>query len=338
MAFSPTGDRLAVADPAAPAVHVRDLETGESEQRLTFPDVEWRIEIDDVAFCPDDDCIVCAHVWPDAAWANPNLYSTLRLDLGSGATAPAWVSTRPVTGVAFSREPVLMAVSTCHGGAAFYVLDPDRSTSLRTGGMVTSEDVVAEDSVECGRAVDITEDGARVAVLASGADRPSVRVHSVAEGTVLASADHDPGTAGSVRFSPDGTLLLTAGQDGNARIWDATTGEQRLVIPGGGGPMASALWGPDGDTVMTSSGDGIARTWDAATGEQIGAVPAHGTAPFLAVSPDGTRLATSADGVVRLWPMEVEELVATATSRVTRGLTQAECDRYDVDPCQGEPQ
>ena len=88
---------------------------------------------------------------------------------------------------------------------------------------------------------------------------------------------------------------------------------------------------------MSSSGDGIARTWDVATGEQIGAVPAHGTAPFLAVSPDGTRLATSADGVVRLWPMDVEELVASATSRVTRGLTQAECDRYDVDPCGGEP-
>lgn len=46
-------------------------------------------------------------------------------------------------------------------------------------------------------------------------------------------------------------------------------------------------------------------------------------------SPDGTRLISgSRDLTARVFAVDVEDLVGIAESRVTRGFTDAECDRY----------
>ena len=46
-------------------------------------------------------------------------------------------------------------------------------------------------------------------------------------------------------------------------------------------------------------------------------------------SPDGTRLAAiDDDGVVRVWALDLDDLVAIATERVTRNFTDDECRQY----------
>jgi WD40 repeat protein len=59
----------------------------------------------------------------------------------------------------------------------------------------------------------------------------------------------------------------------------------------------------------------------------------------LAFSPDGTRLATAgASPIVRTYPLDIEDLIARAKSRLTRGLTEQECQQYlHVDACPAEP-
>jgi WD40 repeat protein len=54
-----------------------------------------------------------------------------------------------------------------------------------------------------------------------------------------------------------------------------------------------------------------------------------------AFSPDGTRLASlTYDGVVRVWTLDLDELVEIAQRRVTRDLTDAECRQYlHLDTC-----
>ena len=46
-------------------------------------------------------------------------------------------------------------------------------------------------------------------------------------------------------------------------------------------------------------------------------------------SRDGRRLVTAGyDGVVRVWTLDIAELVRIARHRLTRGLTDPECRRY----------
>ena len=49
----------------------------------------------------------------------------------------------------------------------------------------------------------------------------------------------------------------------------------------------------------------------------------------LDFSPDGKRLASAApDGVVRVWALDLDELIAIAEDELTRGLTDDECRQY----------
>src|SRR5690606_23516768 len=92
---------------------------------------------------------------------------------------------------------------------------------------------------------------------------------------------------------------------------------------------------PDGTHIATSSSDAT-LLWDAGSGEQLFTLygPSQGAAR-VAFSPDGKYLATqNQDGTTRIYHVHVEDLIALAESRVTRTLTEAECQRYlHTDTC-----
>jgi hypothetical protein len=54
----------------------------------------------------------------------------------------------------------------------------------------------------------------------------------------------------------------------------------------------------------------------------------------LAFSPDGTKLVSSACDGVRIWALDIDDLLAIAQQNVTRSLTDEECLQYlHTDPC-----
>ena len=69
---------------------------------------------------------------------------------------------------------------------------------------------------------------------------------------------------------------MTLGGDHVAKVWDANTGEQLVVLRGHTGPVTGAGFTPDGARVLTCSGDRSLRAWDAKTGWEAFALTATG--------------------------------------------------------------
>jgi WD40 repeat protein len=110
-------------------------------------------------------------------------------------------------------------------------------------------------------------------------------------------------------YSPDGKMIATASLDKTARLWDAATGQElrRLSHPAG---VAHVSFSPDGTRLATGAVDGLVRLWDVVSGQELFTIRAATEAPvepfqvlFLAFSPDGKILTTTANGEseVKFW-------------------------------------
>jgi WD40 repeat protein len=97
-----------------------------------------------------------------------------------------------------------------------------------------------------------------------------------------------------VQFSPDGSMLATAGEDEALKIWDPATGDLRSSVTGAGqvfGPSFSA----DGSLVSASWPDeGSVQIAHPSTGKVISTIDGIQTFPFeTALSPDGRSVAVA---------------------------------------------
>ena len=95
-----------------------------------------------------------------------------------------------------------------------------------------------------------------------------------------------------VQFSPDGTMLATAGDDGELKVWDPATGEAISSVSGRGGALGQSF-SADGSLVAAVWPDeGTARIFDPATGAVVRSIAGLDTVPIdTALSPDGERVA-----------------------------------------------
>jgi len=109
----------------------------------------------------------------------------------------------------------------------------------------------------------------------------------------------------SASFSPNGRYVVTASDDGTARVWDGATGGP--VSPPlhhrQGAAVFQACFSPDSSLVLTASADGTARLWDALTGQPVSEPMRHaGIVNRIRFSQDGQRVVTgSLDQTVRFW-------------------------------------
>jgi WD40 repeat protein len=137
----------------------------------------------------------------------------------------------------------------------------------------------------------------------------------------------------ALTFSPDGKVLAAAvrfyckcwgNKDPNpgleervflemeenvVRLWDASTGEQRLELTGHEAQINSLLFSPNGQTLATCSGDGAIRFWNTAMGRETRpALKSEGPLYCAADSPDGKWLAGGSRGAVLIWEVATGKL------------------------------
>ncbi len=106
----------------------------------------------------------------------------------------------------------------------------------------------------------------------------------------------------SAAFSPDGRLIVTAGDDGTTRVWDAITGQEVRQLAGDGGSILSATFSPDGRLIATAD-IRTARVWDAETGQVVRHLAGDAGSFFSAAfSPDGRLIVTAGiEGTAWVW-------------------------------------
>lgn len=187
--------------------------------------------------------------------------------------------------------------------------DADKVSMPFVNAVVTSPMSDAGDS----GALVVDEEGYAIGIVVAGSKTTSLLapiqdvldnlgVQLVHAGQELLSLDGHQGRVLSAAWSPDGTRVATAGQDGTAHLWDARTGEELAVWRGHKDAINAVVFGPSGEQAVTASQDGTARLWEAATGELQAILQHNGGVVSAAFSPDGQLLVTgSHDDTARVW-------------------------------------
>jgi hypothetical protein len=181
--------------------------------------------------------------------------------------------------------------------------------------------------------VAISPDGKRVAFhgTEAAAPSPSVRILDRTTGRVVTVAT--PGDEIRITFDAAGERLFKQSDGLPTGIWDATTGAPLGTLPAA---YEGSLFVDHGGSMLATFGDDGVWILDASTLEPVDHLPAievlnpdkRCQARDAAFSPDDRFLAVQTCDGVRLWALDVDDLIAIAKDNVTRPLTDEECQLY----------
>jgi WD40 repeat protein len=328
VAFSPQGDRLALATTAGLFVYAIEAGQVQSEPLLA---IDPQTVINTLAYSPDGTLIATGdtdrtvQLWDAATgerlqvleghenWIRTVAFSPDGTTLASGSSDTA-VRLWPINNGVAGESQELLGFNTTVWGVAFAPDNQTLAVALNDNTIqlleVANPDNRRTFEGHTGRvfAVTFSADGSR---LASASADGVARLWDVASGETLTLFEGHVGWLRSVSLTPDGERLVTASYDSTARLWNVADGTTTATLFGHLGLVVHSAISPDGNLIATVSADGSVRLWQGDDGTALG-ILADGTGRVLAMAVDGTgefAAAGTYDGSVRLWRIETGEPV-----------------------------
>jgi WD40 repeat protein len=105
-------------------------------------------------------------------------------------------------------------------------------------------------------------------------------------------------------FSPDGRLIVTASEDGTARVWNGDGSGEPVILKGHQDGVVSASFSPDGKRIVTASYDKTACVWNSdGSGVPVILKGHEGWLFGASFGPDGKKsiVTASGDHTARVW-------------------------------------
>jgi WD40 repeat protein/class 3 adenylate cyclase/type II secretory pathway predicted ATPase ExeA len=305
---------------APSAVTIWDLQTGRDPRTIGPPSDYFRFGSFDVS--PDGSSIALGG-------------GSKRGDVGGASAVRAWDAStgeelwriaddREVNEVAFSPDGEYLATASWDGTAKIV----DRSGRvIRVLG--TSQETPPLSDVA------FSFDAHLVATAEFNGSEHRVRVWEWARGEVVLTIDAE-GPWPQVDFDPNRPRVVLSGSDGLAEVWDVESGARVAVLAGPPGGVKDLAFSPAGSRIAIAGVDGLVRLFDAETGIQQLSLRGSGCEiEGVSFSPDGTKLASTSwcDGV-RIWALDIDDLLEIARREARRSLTDEECFQYlHVEAC-----
>jgi WD40 repeat protein len=352
-AFSPDGEQVLTGDIGIGAVQIWDLSLQGDAEVMNLPtDHLAPVDVDTL---PDGRIVASDRDGSVSVWRTDGTHEAT-IGPGGGSSEPVWrIATSPQGGRIATVRKSSGVLSAWDVGTGDRVFEVDAYPSGEVSSIDWSPDgrYLAAGSSTDGRVTIFGADGERITVLeepagtyiATLAFSPGGRALAVATGNPKDPArshisiwDWDRGevdqtidaAATALAFDPTGSTLAAGLFDGNVEIRDVATGELVRGFRAHSGLVRDLAFSPDGAWIATAGEDGTVALFDAASGARRFVLPGHGfLVSGLAFSPDGRWLITTApDGVVRVWTLDLDELIRIAKGEVTRELTDDECRQY----------
>ncbi|MGH3772043.1 MAG: WD40 repeat domain-containing protein [Pseudonocardiaceae bacterium] len=109
----------------------------------------------------------------------------------------------------------------------------------------------------------------------------------------------------SLVAAPDGSWLASAGDGGEVRVWDPTTGTARHTLAGHTHPVRALVVAPNGAWLASTGDDGQIRIWDPTTGVPLASLRVAGC--LFHLLPTSTAIAAAGEPLsVKLsWDMAI---------------------------------
>ena len=274
----------------------------------------------EISVSPDGSSIV---IDSQAIYVDDKTVRPGRITAYDTATGDQLFATRPhgSLGAVWSPDGTVFALGA--GARSVRILD----RSGREVGVLQEEDLV--DGV---RAAVFSPDGRYLAtsvrVRGGTAEDGLVRIWDWRRHVVVREIETG---LGEVAFDRTGARLVTF--DGNVvETWDVRTGARLAEEHAGNAP--APVWdvsiAPDGSLIAIAFRNGTIELLDPTTGEQV-ILRGH-IATALSFSPDGRTLASVGVGLtgdgVRIWALDIDDLLEIAREEVTRDLTDEECQQF----------